>query len=359
MPILSSVPVIPSSFSGLRPSSKITLVTPTAPTFSYTPTPTFTTSRKPPCSSVQNYWKVKVSHSHRIARAPIDTEAFSFQYRVDSIVAVSIKMSTDSFLMHQNEQEKFFSYLCISHTIKQHFTIMDTVSHIAHCRIGDFATVRVLSINTNAEVTCDKECASIEKSRDGSLQCGVGWIKKMVNFKATALIIDYEVIMDRDAADNWDIRDYHFPVIDDTGHIHEGRFICEDMVSPNGLSAGILTLFPGTRATYRIYYEPFPNDVKVSSIIVKTGYGDHQARIDLLSIKPMVPDFEEKREEYTIPVQQQDDLRERVESLELEVSNLRTLVMALTEVRTSKDFSKNDSNSPMSDPGIGYHPLGT
>lgn len=56
---------------------------------------------------------------------------------------------------------------------------METTNYIAQCRIDDCATVRVLSITPNKEIICDQECSSLKESKDGSIQCYIGWIKKM------------------------------------------------------------------------------------------------------------------------------------------------------------------------------------
>lgn len=233
---------------------------------------------------------------------------------------------------------------------------MDTTNYIAQCRVGDCATVRVLSITPNIEITCDRECACLEESKNGSIQCSIGWIKKMVNFKTSALFIDYEVIMDRNADWDWGVCASQFPIIDENGDIYEGEFLCDHIVSPERIKNSPDTLFPGTKGKYRVYYETFPKGGKVASIMA-VRIGNIQGRMDLLSPAPAEVDFEEERQQYAAPAQQQDDLRERVDALEKEVASLRRLVRTLTEIRASREISQNNPNRPMSDPGIGYHPL--
>ena len=233
---------------------------------------------------------------------------------------------------------------------------MDTTPCIAQTRIKDFATIRVVRVSPNEVITCDRNCACIEESRNGSVQCSIGWIKKMVNFQTKALIIDYEITIDRKSEDEWSVHAADFPIIDENGLIYVGEFICSDIVSPEPLSDEHSHMYPGTKATFRVYYETFPKDGKIASIIVECS-SSLKSRIDLLSASQPEVDFEEERQEYVAPVQQQDDLRERVEALEKEVANLRRYLRSFIESRASKEISPNNPNRPMSDPGIGYHPL--
>lgn len=162
---------------------------------------------------------------------------------------------------------------------------METTNYIAQCRIDDCATVRVLSIRPNTEIICDRECSSLKESKDGSIQCYIGWIKKMVNFKASALLIDYEVFLDRKTKWDWSVHAADFPIIDENGDIYEGEFLCDSIVSPEQLKNSPRTLFPGTRGRYRVYYESFPKDGIVSSIIALADNGS-QGRMDLLNPDP-------------------------------------------------------------------------
>lgn len=234
---------------------------------------------------------------------------------------------------------------------------MSENNYIAQCRYDNYATVRVLRIAPNQIVECDRGCACLKESRDGSVQCSIGWIKKMVNFKITALIIDYEIIMDRNADCNWDVCASHFPIIDDTGHIHEGEEICDSIISPKGLSGGVDTLYPGTRGKYRIYYETFPKDGKLASIMVHQ-IGEPQSRIDF-SGNATIEDVPEERPIQRPVVPQGDqDLRERVATLEKQMIVLSAEVNALRESLKRKDAAPyTPKTDVMSDPGIGYHPL--
>lgn len=233
---------------------------------------------------------------------------------------------------------------------------MDTTNCIAQIVIDGFATVRVVRIAPNEVITCDRNCSCLEESRNGSIQCSIGWIKKMVNFQTTALVIDYEIIMDRRSQNDWCVSAYDFPIIDESGQIHQGEFICDDIVSPDRLSDGNSKLYRGTKATFRVYYESFPKDGKIASIIAENT-SSLSGRVDLLSTEPEPQIVEEQPQPAAFIPQQKDDLRERVEALENEVASLRRLVRALTEVRATKQLDIDDPRRPMSDPGIGYHPL--
>ena len=233
---------------------------------------------------------------------------------------------------------------------------MDTSKHVALTKVGDHITVRVVRISPNEVITCNRNCACLEESRNGSIQCSIGWIKNMVNFQTKALIIDYEIIIDRKSEDEWSVHAADFPIIDENGNIYIGEFICSDIVSHDPLSDEQSHMYPGTRASFRVYYETFPKDGKVSSIIVECS-SYLQSRIDLLPATLPEVEFEEGKQVDAVLFQPQDDLRERVEALEKEVADLRRLVRSLTEVRASKEISQNNPNRPMSDPGIGYHPL--
>ena len=142
---------------------------------------------------------------------------------------------------------------------------------IASLRVYDNATVRVLNIQYDVALTCDRNCRRLEEGRDGSLRCYLEYVNNLSNFQSHALVIDYEVVMDRDASENWDVYASSFLAIDDSGHIHKGRLLCEYIVSPERIGAkeNGETLYRGTRETYRIYYESFPRDGKVASIIAK------------------------------------------------------------------------------------------
>lgn len=234
---------------------------------------------------------------------------------------------------------------------------MDTSKCLAQVKIDNCATVRVLRISPDEIITCDRKCASLEESaKDGSLQCSIGWIKKMVNFQTTALIIDYEIILERKSDWDWSVCAAHFPIIDDAGVIHEGEFICSSIVSPDRLR-GADKLYPGTKGQYRIYYETFPKGSKVSSIIVDV-IGDRKGRMDLQATEPtgLNPDEEEKS-----PVDGPtllSDLSERVKILERQMGRLRPEFDSLRLTLASKGvIPYKHKEKPLSDPGIEYHPL--
>ena len=235
---------------------------------------------------------------------------------------------------------------------------MDQINKcIAQVRVDDSATVRVLSITPNQVIECDRECACLTESRDGSVQCSIGWIKKMVNFKTTALIIDYEIIMDKKADWDWRVLAADFPVIDDRGQIHKGESLCDSIVSPEGLSGGIDTIYPGTRGKYRIYYETFPKDGSVATIIIDKMAGI-QGRIDFEPSEPKNGDIEDGPAEPFVAPQGDNGLRERVALLEQELKSLRadldTLRLKLADQNSALFKHKAET---MTDPGIGYHPL--
>lgn len=234
---------------------------------------------------------------------------------------------------------------------------MDTSKYIAQVRIDDCATVRVLRISPDEIITCDRNCASLEESaKDGSLQCSIGWIKKMVNFQTTALIIDYEIILERKSDWDWSVCAPHFPIIDETGQIHEGEFICTSIISPERLR-GADKLYPGTKGQYRVYYETFPKGGKVASIIVDV-IGDRKGRMDLLSTEPTELNSEEEEMSPVDGPTLVSDLRDRVKTLEKQMGRLRPEFDSLRLTLASKGIIPyKHKEKPMSDPGIEYHPL--
>lgn len=240
--------------------------------------------------------------------------------------------------------------------------MIESKSYITQAKIDDCATVRVLKIMPDVVVKCDRNCSCLEESKDGSIQCCIGRIKKMSNFQITALVIDFEIIMDRKADWDWSVCPGYMPVIDDSGGVHEGEFICDSFVTPERISNNPDTLYPGTKGKFRIFYETFPKDGKVSSIMVDVP-GCLHGRIDLLSNEPQEFDFEEERKPISVPLQQQveqpkdDELRERVETLEFEMRKLRAELDRLQRTLANNDSLPRDPFAPMRDPGISYHPL--
>ena len=234
---------------------------------------------------------------------------------------------------------------------------MEKSKYIAQVRVGDCATVRVLQIIPDQVIECDRNCPCLEESRDGSVQCSIGWIVRMVNFKTKALIIDYEVVLDRDSDWDWPVCAEHFPVIDDTGQIHKGEFICKDIITPQRIPGGADTLFPGTRGKYRVYYETFPKDGKVASIMA-VRIGNIQGRMDLLSDLPSDDDPMEQPESTPVALQEESVLRERLERLEKQVNQLSAENDSLRLMLARKDAVSSSLHSDvMTDPGIGYQPL--
>lgn len=236
---------------------------------------------------------------------------------------------------------------------------MDTDKCIAQIRGKNGATVRILRISPNEILTCDRNCNSLEESEDGSIQCRFGSVKKMVNFQTTALVIDYEVVMDRKAEWQWLVNGADFVIVDDEGHIHEGDTICRYMKSPKGLADSLEFVYPGTRAQFRVYYDTFPKEGKIASFICNQV---DNGRIDFMSQNPLDCDFEEERREMTLPTKEPatkepDDMRERMDNLEREVRRLREIVESLQESHLKTDSYGLGSRRPMSDPGIEYHPL--
>ena len=234
---------------------------------------------------------------------------------------------------------------------------MDTKTCIAQCRVGDCATVRVLSITPNVEITCDRDCASLEESKNGSIQCSIGWIKKMVNFKTSALFIDYEIIMDKKADWDWPVCAADFPIVDEEGNVHKGECLCDGIVSPERLANSPDTLFPGTKGKYRVYYETFPKGGKVTSIMA-IRIGNIQGRMDLLSVEPVQEFVEERPQSVVYEPTQKDDLHDRVERLEAQMRKLCTEFDLLRLSLDKNNLSSDDPRAPMKDPGISYHPLG-
>ena len=233
---------------------------------------------------------------------------------------------------------------------------METSKCIVQVRVGESATVRVLRISPNEVITCDRHCACLKEAEDGSIQCSIGWIKKMVNFQTTALVIDYEVIMDRAAEWDWPICGANFSVIDEMGQIHKGEQICKDIVSPKGLSGGIDWLYPGTKGQFRVYYETFPRDGRIASIIAQR-IGDIQGRIDFMSEEPQDSGFAEEQRKMVLTPMEPDEMRERIEILEKEVKTLKRYVNLLKSICIDQNNDRPVSQRPMFDSGIEYHPL--
>lgn len=173
---------------------------------------------------------------------------------------------------------------------------MDNNEYIAQIRVSNSATVQVLRISPNEVITCDQQCVFLEKTPDGSIQCFMERAKHLDDFHTTALVIDYEIILDKDADREWPVRADDFLIVDETGLIHKGFLICDKMLSPKGLSRGINRLYPGTRGQYRVYYETFPKDGKVASIIA--GHSEEsRGRVDLLPTEPDASNaYKEERE---------------------------------------------------------------
>lgn len=233
---------------------------------------------------------------------------------------------------------------------------MDTPNYIAQCRIGDCATVRVLSITPNEEIICNRDCACLKESNNGSIQCSIHWIKNMVNFRTTALIIDYEIIMESDTDWDWPIIGDNFPIVNEDGIIYSGYFLCDDLISPNQIQGQADTVFPGTKGRCRFFYEGFPKEGKVVSILVNPPIGP-QRRIDLLP--NAFAQYIMSNESAPVPSipQQDSNLQKRIELLESQMRRLRSDLEALQRIIASKGDLPNDTRAPMSDPGIGYHPL--
>ena len=169
---------------------------------------------------------------------------------------------------------------------------MDNSECIALIKVGDNAVVKVLRISPGEVTTCGRHCPYLKESPDGSIRCGDGRISKRSDFQATALVIDYEVFLDRKSEDNWIVDGDDFTVIDDTGLIHKGVMVCPSMASPKGLSGGIDKLYPGSRGLFRVFYESFPKDGKVASILAKQNYSNN-GRVDLLPVDLRMPEIDE------------------------------------------------------------------
>ena len=233
---------------------------------------------------------------------------------------------------------------------------MDTNKHIAIPKVGDFITTRVLDIHYNMILPCDRECLSLGEASNGSVKCDRDTVKKMVNFQAKALLIDYEVILDKKADDDEYISHGDFLVIDEDGHIHQGETICERMlIADKGVDTGT-SLYPGTRATFRIFYESFPSNQKVTSIVLEySGYDSARIHFDEASL----PEYEsqEKPQPKSVDVPIPPDYLERIEALELEVRSLKRQMAQIQEKMSKPEYTTDDPRRPMSDPGIGYHPL--
>ena len=234
---------------------------------------------------------------------------------------------------------------------------MNSDKCIAQGRIDGLGMIRVLRISPNEVITCSRDCACAKTSWNGSIQCSLGWVKKMVNFRTTALIIDYEAILDRDADDDWCVEPTDFDVIGTDGNIYWGYFICNDMVSPKGLSNGVNKLYKGTRGKFRIYYDTFPKDGAIAAIMVEKSSG-HQVRIDLAPVIIPEIDYEDNPWKTNLEPQRQDDLLVRIESLEKQVKSLCSELDALRlSVAGEGAVPYSRKTDVMSGSGIGYQPF--
>ena len=234
---------------------------------------------------------------------------------------------------------------------------MDTNNCIAQCRIGDCATVRVLSITPNEGIICNKDCACINESDDGSIQCSIHWIKKMVNFKTTALVIDYEIILESSTDWDWPIISRSFPIVNEDGIIYSGNFVCDDFISPEQIQGHADTVYPGTKGRCRFFYEDFPKEGRVVSILVNPPIGP-SGRIDLTTDVRAQNDPAVELHPAPMVPQQDNNLQERVERLEAQMRKLCTEFDLLRLSLNNNNVSADNPNAPMRDPGIGYHPLG-
>lgn len=236
---------------------------------------------------------------------------------------------------------------------------MDTSKHVAIIKVGDHITVRVLDIYYGKILTCDKYCSLLEESRDGSIQCSMNDIGRLMNFQCKTLLIDYEVILDKNAPEDIYVSDSDFKVIDQEGFIHEGDTICDRMVDIETTVQGGETLYPGTRAVFRIHYDDFPAGQKVTSIIIEIS-GNDTARISMDAHVTNLHSYQEQPVQSvpaaisTVP----EDVYKRLDALEKEVASLRRIIGLLTESRPVREEPRgNDSSRPMYDPGISYKPL--
>lgn len=233
---------------------------------------------------------------------------------------------------------------------------MDTSKYITQIKGTNGATVRILRVYPNEILTCDRDCGSLEESDDGSIQCSLGCVKKMVNFQTSALVIDYEVVMDRKADWQWLVCGANFNLIDDNGEIHEGDTICSNMKSPKGLTESLKFVYPGSKAKFRVYYEDFPKDGEIASFICNQ-LGEN-CRIDFISEEPQDNELDEIPQQIVDKPQEPDDLRERVERLEKQMRRLREDFDSLRLTMASKGIIPyRHKDNVMTDPGIEYHPM--
>ena len=232
---------------------------------------------------------------------------------------------------------------------------MDTSKYITQIKGTNGATVRILRVSPDEVLTCYRDCGSLEESEDGSIQCSLGLVKKMANFQSTALVIDYEVIMDRKADWQWLVCGADFDLIDENGEIHEGNTICRSMKSPKGLTESLKFVYPGSRAKFRVFYESFPKGVAIASFICNQ-LGEN-CRIDFISEKLQDNELETVQSIEETP-QEPDDLRERVEMLEKQMRRLRGDFDSLRLTLASKGvISYRHKDTVMTDSGIEYHPM--
>lgn len=232
---------------------------------------------------------------------------------------------------------------------------MDTSKHIAITKVGEHITVRVLNINYDAVLKCDRDCSYLDEARDGSIFCRMKNVNKMVNFRTKALLIDYEVILDKKSPDDMFVHDSDFRIVDNYGHVHNGKNLCNRMVDiEKGVDGFGDMIYPGTRLLFRVYYESFPVGQKVTSLIIDMSNMD-AVRINFSPDVTLQDYQEDQPAPGVIPVPH--DIYERLEKLENEVGHLRKIVRFLTEAKSSREIYQSDSSRPMSDPGIGYHPL--
>ena len=155
---------------------------------------------------------------------------------------------------------------------------------------------------------------------------------------------------------DWSIIGNNFRIVSEDGIVYSGNFICDDFINPKQIQGHADTVVPGTKGRCRFFYEGFPKGKKVVSILVNPPIGpsgqielptDVLAKNDISNVSVHVP---------SVP-QQDDNLQKRIELLESQMRRLRSDFEALQRAISLKDDLPNAHRAPLSDPGIGYHPL--
>jgi hypothetical protein len=231
---------------------------------------------------------------------------------------------------------------------------------VASARIGTDGTVVVMGVHYDKDLFCDRKCSLLRVAEDGLQSCLLDRVENMSDYRIRALVVEYQCILDRGAAEaDWTLGGEDFKVVDNDGFIHGGSVLCDRISYPVKTVEDQHTLYGGTRANIVIFYPDFPAGKTVSAIIVEKGYSEN-CRIDLdASIRGVQPVFvprepvEDNGNGTQAPaLPDYGDLRERVVRLEEAVRELQVRLAGLAGEKAAGDkASPVAPSAPVQDAG--------